>query len=158
MEPLRRLSRRAFKPIYILYYKLLFGRRFPFSERLAARAGGTPPSAAADAETYVPQDCFAAGLFKKCVYYFSDPGAWVGPYEPYLTDGGCFVVSTFRSRRADVIARRLGEIYTLREETAITNRKGTWVVRIFTLQPAPASAGTHPSGPRPAAPGSASGE
>src|SRR5258708_95797 len=37
MEPLRRLSRRAFKPIYILYYKLLFGRRFPFSERLAAR-------------------------------------------------------------------------------------------------------------------------
>src|SRR5882724_1326205 len=37
MAPLRGLSRRAFKPIYIVYYKLLFGRRFPFSERLAAR-------------------------------------------------------------------------------------------------------------------------
>jgi len=30
-----------------------------------------------------------------------------------------------------VIARRLGEIYSLLEETAITNAKGTWVVRIF---------------------------
>src|SRR5436853_832467 len=37
MEPLRSLGRRAFKLVYILYYKLLFGRRFPFSEDLAAR-------------------------------------------------------------------------------------------------------------------------
>jgi len=226
MEPLRRLSRRAFKPIYILYYKLLFGRRFPFSERLAARvhawelatgrgdapaakevweeqyrrggwefmrdldelarycviagylhrlrpggsvldvgsgegllrdhllpygyaryhgidlseaaiaqaaprAGESATFAAADAETYVPQDRFDAVVFNECVYYFNDPVGSVRRYEPYLTDGGCFVVSTFRSRRADVIARRLGETYSLLEETAISNRKGTWVVRIF---------------------------
>jgi len=226
MEPLRRLSRRAFKPVYILYYKLLFGRRFPGSERLAARvhawelatgrgdapvtkevweeqyrggkwelmrgldelarysviagylhhlkpggsvldvgsgegllrdhlapfgitryhgidlsevaiaqaaprAGEHTTFAAADAETYVPPGRFDAVVFNECVYYFNDPVGSVRRYEPYLTDGGCFVVSTFRSRRADVIARRLGEVYSLLEETAITNRKGTWVVRIF---------------------------
>lgn len=226
MEPLHRLSRRAFKPVYILYYKLLFGRRFPGSERLAARvhawelatgrgdapvtkevweeqyrggkwelmrgldevarysviagylhhlkpggsvldvgsgegllrdhlapfgitryhgidlseaaiaqaaprAGEHTTFAAADAETYVPPGRFDAVVFNECVYYFNDPVGSVRRYEPYLTAGGCFVVSTFRSRRADVIARRLGEVYSLLEETAITNRKGTWVVRIF---------------------------
>jgi 2-polyprenyl-3-methyl-5-hydroxy-6-metoxy-1,4-benzoquinol methylase len=226
MQPLRGLSRRAFKPVYILYYKLLFGRRFPFSERLAARvhawelatgrgdapvakevweeqyrrgkwelmralnevarysviagylhrlkpggsvldvgcgegllhdhlvpygygryqgvdlseaaiaqaaarAGERTAFAAADAETWVPSGPFDAVVFNECVYYFNDPVGSVRRYEPYLTDGGCFVVSTFRSRRADVIARRLAALYTLLEETAITNRKGTWVVRIF---------------------------
>src|SRR6185295_7138663 len=33
----RSLGRRAFKPVYFLYYKLLFGRRFPFYEKLAER-------------------------------------------------------------------------------------------------------------------------
>ncbi len=234
MEPLRGLSRRAFKPVYILYYKLLFGRRFPGSERLAARVhawelatgrGDAPVTkdvweqqysgggwefmrgldelarysviagylhhlkpggsvldvgggegllrdhlapfgyaryqgidlseaaiaqaaprvderttfAAADAETWVPTGRFDAVVFNECVYYFNDPVGSVRRYEPYLTDGGCFVVSTFRSRRADVIARRLGEVYDLLEETAITNRKGTWVVRIFKQKRAPAS-------------------
>jgi 2-polyprenyl-3-methyl-5-hydroxy-6-metoxy-1,4-benzoquinol methylase len=226
MEPLRGLSRRAFKPVYILYYKALFGRRFPFSERLAARVhawelatgrGDAPVAkdvwedeyrrgkwelmrgfdelarysviagylhhlhpggsvldvgsgegllrdhlalygygryhgidlseaaiaqaapraaahttfAAADAESYVPPGLFDAVVFNECVYYFADPVGSVRRYEPFLTAGGCLVVSTFRSRRADVIARRLAEIYPLLEETAITNRKGTWVVRIF---------------------------
>ena len=36
------LSRRAFKPVYLLYYKLLFGRRFPGSERLARRVLAYP--------------------------------------------------------------------------------------------------------------------
>jgi len=226
MEPLRGLSRRAFKPVYVLYYKLLFGRRFPFSERLAARVhawelatgrGDAPVAkdvweeqyrrghwelmrgldelarysviagylhqlkpggsvldvgsgegllrdhlipygyaryhgidlaeaaiaqaaprrderttfAGADAETYVPPGRFDAVVFNECVYYFNDPVGSVRRYEPHLEEGGCFVVSTFRSRRADVIAKRLEEIYPLLEETAITNRKGTWVVRIF---------------------------
>ena len=70
-------------------------------------------------------------VFNECVYYFNDPVGSVRRYEPYLTEGGCLVVSTFRSRRADVIARRLAAIYELLEETAISNAKGTWVVRIF---------------------------
>jgi SAM-dependent methyltransferase len=226
MEVLRRLARRAFKPVYILYYKLLFGRRFPFSESLAARVhtwelatgrGDAPVSkdvweeqyrrggwtfmrgldelarysviagylhalkpggsvldvgsgegllgdhlrpwgyaryhgidlseaaiaqaapraderttfAAADAETYQPPGTFDAVVFNECVYYFNDPVGSVRRYEPFLEAGGCFVVSTFRSRRADVIAKRLEAVYPLLEETAITNRKGTWVIRIF---------------------------
>jgi SAM-dependent methyltransferase len=221
-----KLGRRAFKPVYILYYKLLFGRRFPFSRRLAERvhawelatgrgdapvakevweeqyrrggwefmrgfdelarysviaaylhhlrpggsvldvgggeglladhlrpfgyarylgvdlseaairqaAGRTDAAtsfAAADAESYVPPERWDAIVFNECVYYFNDPVGSVRRYEAFLAEGGVFVVSTFRSRRADVIARRLIEIYGLIEETAITNRKGTWVVRVF---------------------------
>ena len=31
------LARKAFKPVYLFYYRFLFGRRFPFAEGLAAR-------------------------------------------------------------------------------------------------------------------------
>jgi SAM-dependent methyltransferase len=221
-----KLGRRAFKPVYILFYKLLFGRRFPFSERLAERVhawelatgrgdapvgkevweeqyrqgnwelmrrfdevarysviaaylhhlrpGGsvldvgcgeglladhlrpfgysrylgvdlsetaigqaagrtdaTTAFAAADAESYVPPERWDAIVFNECVYYFNDPVGTVGRHEAFLAEGGVFVVSTFRSRRADIIARRLTETYRLIEETAITNRKGTWMVRVL---------------------------
>jgi 2-polyprenyl-3-methyl-5-hydroxy-6-metoxy-1,4-benzoquinol methylase len=220
------LRRRAFKPVYIAYYRFLFGRRFPLSERLAARiqaweaatgrgdaplskeaweeqygrggwefmrrldevarysviagflhhlkAGGsvldvgsgeglladhlrplgysrylgvdlseaaiqqaagrrdaTTAFAAADAETYEPPGRWDAVVFNECVYYFNDPVGTVRRYEACLEPGGVFVVSTFRSRRADVILKRLLESCRLREETAITNRKGTWVVRVL---------------------------
>jgi 2-polyprenyl-6-hydroxyphenyl methylase/3-demethylubiquinone-9 3-methyltransferase len=220
------LARRAFKPVYIVYYKFLFGRRFPGSERLAARVrafeaatgrgdaplgkqawedqyrqggwefmrrldevarysviagylhhlkpGGsvldvgsgeglladhlrplgysrflgvdlseaailqaagrqdaTTAFAAADAETYTPPGRWDAVVFNECVYYFADPVGSVRRYEPFLEPGGIFIVSTFRSRRADVIVKRLLESCRLLEETAITNRKGTWVVRVL---------------------------
>ncbi|HTG34047.1 MAG TPA: class I SAM-dependent methyltransferase [Thermoanaerobaculia bacterium] len=225
-------SRRAFKPVYIVYYKFLFGRRFPFAERLAARVhafeaatgrGDAPASkavweeqyreggwefmrgldelarysviagylhhlraggsvldvgsgeglladhlrplgcsrylgvdlseaairqaagradaktafAAANAESYTPPGRWDAIVFNECVYYFSDPVGTVRRYERFLEAGGVFIVSTFRSRRADVIVRRLLETCRLLEETAITNRKGTWVVRV--LEPAAVS-------------------
>lgn len=224
-----RWHRRAFKPVYLLYYKLLFGRRFPFAERLAARVhawelatgrGDAPIAkeaweaqyrsggwefmrgldeiarysviagtlhhlkpggsvldvgageglladhlrpfgtsryhgidlsetavqqaasradanttfAAADAESYTPPGRWDAIVFNECVYYFNDPLGTVQRYEACLEDGGLFVLSTFRSRRADVIVRRLLERYRLLEETAITNRKGTWVVRVLRPQ------------------------
>jgi SAM-dependent methyltransferase len=246
------LGRRAFKPVYVVYYKLLFGRRFPFADRLAARVrawelatgrGDAPVAkevweeqyraghwelmrsldevarysviagylhhlrpggsvldvgsgegllrdhlapfgyaryhgvdlseaaiaqaaprrdgrttfAAADAESYVPPGRFDAVVFNECVYYFDDPVGSVRRYELYLAEGGILVVSTFRSRRSDGIARRLEEAYPLLEETAIANRKGTWVVRVFRPGPAPASAGPRPGAPWPGAPGSASG-
>ncbi|HEX4496458.1 MAG TPA: class I SAM-dependent methyltransferase [Thermoanaerobaculia bacterium] len=220
------VRRRAFKPVYIAYYKFLFGRRFPFSERLAARiraweaatgrgdaplskeaweeqygkggwefmrrldevarysviagflhhlkAGGsvldvgsgeglladhlrplgycrylgvdlsevairqaagrqdaTTAFTAADAETYTPPGRWDAVVFNECVYYFNDPVGTVRRYEACLEPGGVLIVSTFRSRRADVIVERLLESCRLREETAITNRKGTWVVRVL---------------------------
>jgi SAM-dependent methyltransferase len=222
------LGRRAFKPVYLLYYKLLYGRRFPYSERLARRvhaweiatgrgdapvakevweaqyrsggwefmrrldelarysviagylhhlkpggsvldvgsgeglladhlrpfgysrylgidlseaavqqaAGRLDPKtsfAAADAESYKPPGRWDAVIFNECVYYFNDPLGTVQRYEAFLEEGGVFIVSTFRSRRADVIVRRLLARYRLLAETAVTNQKGTWVVRVLSL-------------------------
>ncbi len=220
------MGRRIFKPVYILYYRLLFGRRFPGSRKLAERVhawetatgrGDAPVAkavweaqygsggwefmrrleelarysviagylhhlkpggsvldvgggegllvdhlrpfgysrylgvdlseaavrqaagrqdaktafAAADAETYVPPARWDAIVFNECVYYFNDPLGTVRRYEAFLEEGGLFIVSTFRSRRADVIARRLLASFRLLEQTAVTNRKGTWVVRVL---------------------------
>jgi SAM-dependent methyltransferase len=223
------LARRAFKPVYLLYYRFLFGRRFPFSGRLAARVrafeaatgrGDAPAGkevweeqyragkwelmrgldevarysviagylrhlrpggsvldvgsgeglladhlrpfgysrylgvdlseiairqaagradaatafAAADAETFMPSppgETWDAVVFNECVYYFADPLATVRRYEAFLAADGILIVSTFRSRRADVIVERLLAGRRLLEETAITNRKGTWVVRVI---------------------------
>ncbi len=237
-----RWARRAFKPMYILYYKLLFGRRFPFSAKLAervhaweratgrgdapaekavweeqyekghwelmrrfdevarysviagyvhhlkpggsvldvgsgeglladhlrpfgysrylgvdlseaairqaaGRADGKTAFSAADAETYAPPGCWDARwdviIFNECVYYFQDPVGTVRRYESFLAEGGVFVVSTFRSRRADVIVRRLLEAYTASEETAVSNRKGTWVIRV--IEPSPPGPLSRPS-------------
>ena len=253
----RSLARRAFKPVYLLYYKLLFGRRFPFSRELAERVHaweretgrGDAPAAkevweeqyekghwelmrsfdevarysviagyvhhlkpggsvldvgsgeglladhlrpfgysrylgadlseaairqaagrsdeattftAADAETYAPPGRWDAIVFNECIYYFQDPLGTVRRYEQFLAEGGVFIVSTFRSRRADIIVRRLLEVYRAIEETAVSNRKGTWTIRVIDPEktrpgPEPASAGRNPGGPRPGAAGSASG-
>jgi SAM-dependent methyltransferase len=223
------LARRAFKPVYLLYYRFLFGRRFPFSAALAARvrafeaatgrgdapagkevweeqyragtwelmrgldevarysviagylqhlrpggsvldvgsgeglladhlrpfgysrylgvdlsevaiqqaagrADATTAFAAADAESFVPSPpggSWDAIVFNECVYYFNDPLATVRRYEALLAADGILIVSTFRSRRADVIVERLLAGRRLLEETAISNRKGTWVVRVI---------------------------
>ncbi|HEY2293875.1 MAG TPA: methyltransferase domain-containing protein [Thermoanaerobaculia bacterium] len=254
MDLSHKAARKAFKPVYLLYYRFLFGRRFPFADRLAARVrafeaatgrGDAPLSkeaweeqyrkggwefmrrldevarysviagylhhlkpggsvldvgsgeglladhlrplgysrflgidlseaaiaqaagrkdattdfAAADAESYTPPGRWDAIVFNECVYYFNDPVGSVRRYEASLEAGGVLIVSTFRSRRADVIVKRLLESCRLLEETAISNRKGTWVVRVLTPTPlpAPATAAPHPAAPPPGAPGSASG-
>ncbi|MES1241356.1 MAG: class I SAM-dependent methyltransferase [Acidobacteriota bacterium] len=215
---------RAFKPVYLVYYRFLYGRRFPFAGRLERRVrawehetgrGDAPVSrerweeqyraggwefmraldelarysviagyahqlhpggsvldvgsgegllldhlrsasrylgvdlseeavrqgahrlregqalVAADAETYKPEGKWDAIVFNECVYYFEDPIGTVLRYRESLAEGGTLIVSTFRSRRADVIARRLIERLPLAEEVAVSNRKGTWVVRLF---------------------------
>ena len=254
MDLSHKAARKAFKPVYLFYYRFLFGRRFPFADRLAARVrafeaatgrGDAPLSkeaweeqyrkggwdfmrrldevarysviagflhhlkpggsvldvgsgeglladhlrpfgysrflgidlsetaiaqtagrrdaktafAAADAESYTPRGRWDAIVFNECVYYFNDPVGSVRRYEAYLEEGGVLIVSTFRSRRADVIVRRLLESCRLLEETAVSNAKGTWVVRVIapTLSPAPATAAPNPAAPPPGAPGSASG-
>lgn len=218
------ILRRAFKLVYIVYYRFLYGRRFPFADRLERKVrdwehltgrGDAPVSRetweeeyrsgkwelmratdelarysviagylhhchpggsvldvgsgegilldhlrsvsrylgidlseeavkqgarrvddhasllAADAEQYRPTERWDAIVFNECVYYFEDPIGTVLAYREGLAEGGTLIVSTFRSRRADVIAKRLIEKLTLIEEVAVTNRKGTWVVRLF---------------------------
>lgn len=218
------LGRRAFKLVYLAWYKLLFGRRFPGSERLARRVlaweretgrGDAPASKeaweaeyrrgkwelmrdelaryaviaawvhhlspsgsvfdvgagegllldhlrplgygrylgidlaeaaieqaqaradaktrflAADAESFQPDERWDVIVLNECIYYFTDPLATVARYKTFLAPGGALVVSTFRSRRADAIGRRLLAAHRLVEETSITGRKGTWVVRVL---------------------------
>jgi 2-polyprenyl-3-methyl-5-hydroxy-6-metoxy-1,4-benzoquinol methylase len=258
----RPLARRAFKPLYLLYYRLLFGRRFPgspalarrveswegatgrgdapaekgaweeqyrrggwafmreldelaryaviaaFAERLApggalldvgagegllvdhlhagryrrylgldlaeaavaeaqARAAETVSFRAGDAEGEPPAGPWDVIVFNESVYYFRDPLATVARYEAELAPGGAFVVSTFRSRRADAIARALLRRYRLLEATVVSNRKGSWVVRVLAppagtaglsatvggnAPAAAASDGRGPGGPAAAAP------
>ena len=218
------LGRRAFKLVYLAWYKLLFGRRFPGSERLArrvlaweqatgrgdapapketweaeyrlgkwelmrdelarysviaawvhhlspggsvldvgagegllvdhlrplgysryvgidlaeaaveqaqARADEKTRFVTADAETYQPEGRWDVIVLNECIYYFADPLATAARYKAFLAPGGALVVSTFRSRRADAIGRRLLEAHALVEETRISTCKGTWVVRVL---------------------------
>jgi SAM-dependent methyltransferase len=222
------LGRRAFKPVYLAYYRLLFGRRFPGSAALARRvaawetatgrgdapasreaweaqyrAGGwefmrgldeiaryaviaafahrlAPGGAVldvgcgegllvdhlrplgyrrylgidlsesavaqaasradtatgflvADAEGEPPAGPWDLVVFNESVYYFRDPQATLARYEAELAPGGSFVVSTFRSRRADAVVAALLRRYRLVEETSVANRKGTWTVRALAM-------------------------
>ena len=122
-------------------------------EQAAPRADARTTFAAADAEAFASPERWDAIVFNECVYYFNDPVATVRRYGDWLEDGGAVIVSTFRSLRADAIARRLGEVLELIEETAITNEKGTWVVRVYRK---PTATPDRPARP-PAAPGSSSG-
>jgi SAM-dependent methyltransferase len=97
----------------------------------AHRSDQTAALLAADAESYRPEGKWDAIVFNECVYYFEDPVGTVLRYRDSLAEGGTLIVSTFRSRRADVIAKRLIERLPLVEEVAVTNRKGTWVIRLF---------------------------
>lgn len=97
----------------------------------ASRADAHSSFLAADAEQYRPTERWDAIVFNECVYYFEDPVGTVLGYRDGLAGGGTFIVSTFRSRRSDVIAERLKEKLSLLEEVAVSNRKGTWVVRLF---------------------------
>ena len=50
-----------------------------------------------------------------------------------LAKGGAFVVSTFRSRRADAVVRALLRRYREVEATTVSNAKGSWTVRVLTV-------------------------
>jgi SAM-dependent methyltransferase len=81
---------------------------------------------AGDAERYVPDGQFDAIVLNECIYYFAEPVATVQRYVEYLTPGGVFVISIFDSVRTRPILRRLKELFSLVDETAVSNSKGTW--------------------------------
>jgi len=220
------LLRRAFKPVYLVYYRLLYGRRFPGGAALARRVhafelatarGDAPlekdrweaqyragewdfmreldelahyaviaafahhlaPHGAvldvgcgegllvdhlrplgyrrylgvdlaeaaiagaasrrdertdfrvADAETFACDERFDVIVLNESIYYFREPERTVERYGSLLAPRGTFVVSMFDGLRARAIARQLLRRHRLLEETAVGNRKGTWVVRVL---------------------------
>jgi SAM-dependent methyltransferase len=97
------------------------------------RVGDDPRSSfvAADAEAFVPPGRFDAIVFNECVYYFEDPVGTVERYRGFMEPGGLLLVSMFRSRRSDVIRRRLEERLSRIEEISLVHCKGTWVVSLY---------------------------
>jgi SAM-dependent methyltransferase len=107
------------------------------SEAAIAQAAGRGDAmtafVAADAEREPAAGPWDVVVFNESVYYFRDPVATVERYESVLTEGGSFVVSTFRSRRAEAVVRALLRRYREVEATTVSNAKGRWTVRVLTV-------------------------
>jgi trans-aconitate methyltransferase len=86
---------------------------------------------AADAETFRTDERFDLIVLNESIYYFRDALGTVQRYEALLAPDGSFIVSMFDGLRARAIARQLLRRYRLREETSVSNRKGTWLVRVL---------------------------
>ncbi|HEV8240897.1 MAG TPA: class I SAM-dependent methyltransferase [Thermoanaerobaculia bacterium] len=99
----------------------------------ASRADASTTFLAADAEGEPPAGPWNVVVFNESVYYFRDPLATLRRYESVLAPGGAFVVSTFRSRRAEAVVRALLRRYRELEATTVSNAKGSWTVRVLTL-------------------------
>ena len=99
----------------------------------ASRADASTAFLAADADGEPPAGPWDAVVFNESVYYFRDPLATLRRYESVLAKGGAFVVSTFRSRRADAVVRALLRRYREVEATTVSNAKGSWTVRVLAV-------------------------
>jgi 2-polyprenyl-3-methyl-5-hydroxy-6-metoxy-1,4-benzoquinol methylase len=97
----------------------------------AGRADAGTTFVAADAEGEPAAGPWDVVVFNESVYYFRDPVATVRRYEDVLAASGSFVVSTFRSRRAEAVVRALLRRYREVEATTVSNAKGRWTVRIL---------------------------
>ena len=101
--------------------------------QVASRADASTAFLAADAEGETPPGPWDVVVFNESVYYFRDPLATLRRYESVLAKGGAFVVSTFRSRRADAVVRALLRRYREVEATTVSNTKGSWTVRVLAV-------------------------
>jgi SAM-dependent methyltransferase len=81
---------------------------------------------ACDAEHYVPTDVYDIIVLNECIYYFVEPVNTLERYARHLTVDGIFVLSLFDSIRTRPICRRLKDTFSLVDETAVCNSKGTW--------------------------------
>src|SRR5579872_1673519 len=101
-------------------------------EQTADKADERTRFVAADAEEYRTDERFDVVVFNECVHYFRDPVATVSRYETCLEPQGLFILSTFSTPRGEAIMRGLVRRYTVLEETAISHRAGTSVIRVIT--------------------------
>lgn len=99
-------------------------------ERGRARRHRDAEFVAADAERWLPETSFDALVFNECVYYFEQPVLTVQRYLDRLSPGGTVVLSIFRTRRADVIRRRLAAVLPPLDQLTLASRKGAWVLSL----------------------------
>ena len=81
---------------------------------------------ACDAEDYVPDTTFDLIIFNESLYYFRDPMNALKRYARYLAPKGIFVISLFDFIRTRAIRRRVKEVFSLLDETVVSNSHGTW--------------------------------
>lgn len=99
----------------------------------------------ASAEEYVPEHAHQVISFTEVMEYFDDPVAVIQRYEPFLAEGGHFIVSMFagaHTARTRRIWSRLGARYeTIARAKVSTEPDHTWHVRVLQPPQRPASAG-----------------
>jgi SAM-dependent methyltransferase len=98
-----------------------------------AAAGHGPPAVfvAADAERWQPPGVFDAVVFNECLYYLERPVDAVLRYRSCLAPGGTLVISSFRSRRAEAIRRRLAAVLRPDHEVTIREGKRRWLIAVY---------------------------
>lgn len=89
----------------------------------------------ADAQDYIPDQCFDAIIFNECLEYFADPVGLVQRYERFLRQDGIFIVSMFvglDTVRTKRIWKRLQPAYKTIANAKVTTEPGySWIIRIL---------------------------
>jgi 2-polyprenyl-3-methyl-5-hydroxy-6-metoxy-1,4-benzoquinol methylase len=89
----------------------------------------------ADARSYAPGQELDIIIFNEVLEYFEDPVATVRRFEPFLKDGGFFIVSMFRgidTARTRHIWRKLDVLYRIKAETTVwTKRDHAWTIKVY---------------------------
>ena len=89
----------------------------------------------ANAEDFEPERKFDVIVFNEVLEYFDDPAGLVRRYEPFLADGGNFVVSMFSARwtaRTRHIWRALEARYAVDAHTRVaTSRDHLWNIKVL---------------------------
>lgn len=86
---------------------------------------------ATDAANYAPLDRFDAIVWDESLYYFDEPLCVLLHYEKFLTPGGMFMTSMFKTSATDAILCSVKTRYVVVDETIVWNRKHTWTVSVF---------------------------
>jgi 2-polyprenyl-6-hydroxyphenyl methylase/3-demethylubiquinone-9 3-methyltransferase len=104
-------------------------------DRARAFEGERVKFVCADADVFEPKRKFDIIVFNEVLEYFDDPAALVLRYEPFLADGGKFVVSMFSARwtaRTRHIWRALQARYEVAAHTRVaTSRDHLWNIKVL---------------------------
>lgn len=90
----------------------------------------------ADAQIYVPDQCFDVIVFNEVLYYLVEPMAALVRYESRLAPGGFFIASLYeKSMRARAIRRKIGARYRSFCELRVSAHGKSWSIHMFGPKP-----------------------